>query len=73
LRRNLIQEVKTMKTIAAILLAVLLAVGLSVPGPNSLFATDDAEAREELEQEEEKIDDDFKRFLEEEMERSKHS
>ena len=58
-----------MSKVAVLVLAVLLAVGLYFPGVNSLSASEEAEAKEEMAQDEEKMDDgDVRQMMYEERE-----
>jgi hypothetical protein len=55
-----------MSRIVVILLALLLVTGIYLPGAESLFASEEAEAKDEWIQDEEKVDDaDYQRFMEE--------
>jgi hypothetical protein len=58
-----------MTKIAAVLLAVLLAVGMYISGPGTLYASEEVEAGEEFIEEKEMMDaDEYRQFLEEEGE-----
>lgn len=58
-----------MTKIAAVLLAILLTGGLYFAGPNTLCASEEAEAEEEMIEEPEMMDaDEYRQFIEEERE-----